>query len=1772
MTCQDLKLKWSVGSRWLRHPKFKGPQKSDPNEICMLQNTVKELKQKLSREIDEHQHEFSVLQDAHRQKLAEITRRHREELGEYEERIEELEEQLQPGSRSSGVVDQSKVFELQKTIQALESEKAANIQSIQNLQDELEDMSMAISSAEEENVGILKEKQLAVDERNQMTHDCIRLKSEVAELQISLQNQDSSAQVTALQEDVLRLQEALSDAEKGISRSNQHDGNVQAENKHLVGLESNLQSLQEGKRRLETEKKELQTELERFQSAASDSIISLEQYRKELEESERKLTHSTSENRTLSAELEELDKQNQEAMQHLLLMKDQLSKQQSDAEASFGQLKEELESEKKKLVKVESENIDLHKELELQQEKQSHSASSLSHLHTSNQQLSNTVQELEDRLKNVETSSCSIKRENTELQTQLKQANEKLSLVQQESRSNSQNPIYKESESEFVKLNTHLSEVSQLNEELDKVICDLRMENEMLLSTQEQTQLQLRDAMDAYRKDSLEKQTVIEAARMEKGQLEGELNQAESRLLEQALKYERTIEELSSAQKMDTSSLQREHERLVKLNQEQDFQLAERKRHIEQLEADNEETKEMLTSSLDGQKQLTELIREKETFVDDFKKRNWDLQKELEQHSKTSKECDIFRRSIEEKDKCLASMKEENNHLKEESERLKDQQSRFQPMVEPKTLDIITELEAEITQLNIVRSNLEEEVKLQKKAVQKQSQNTLQLQQSVQEKIREMDEAKLQQKQMVDTYERLLSEKDGDICSLQKTNELISSQLQNENVILPESSVILQDTKVQTINSDNGHEKHDLSKAEIERLVQGIKDKEMEINMLNEKNMTLTKQIDQLSKDEVGQLTQIIQQKDFEIQSLHARVSSVNYVQDMVYLQQQLQAYAMEREQVLAVLSEKTRENSQLRTEYHKIMDVVAAKESALLKLQDENQRLSHSQEGSTQEMFRETIQNLSRIIREKDIEIDALSQKCQTLLTVLQTSAGNSCGPGGVNSNQFEELLQERDKLKQQVKKMEEWKQQVITTVQNMQHESAHLHEELHKLQGQIAADGDCNSKLQVDYNNLIQSYDQNETKLKSMSQELSNVQQNIGQLNSTKDLLLGKLGTVQLQAGASATITLPETPTVGSTEQKSDQVLQDCEQLKTVVQEREATIRTLQENNQRLSDSMALTSERDRKGQEETVLEMRQIRDRNEILHKSLKEKDLLIKTKGDKLNSVAENLRNKENENDLLKQAVTNLKERALILEMDTRKLKEENEKVVAKGMEKETEFRALHETNMQFSMMLREKEFESHSMKDKASALENLLKEREQGKAGELNQLLHEVKSMQEKAILFQHERDQVMLALKQKQMECVAVQNEVQHFRDKEQRLNQELERLRSHLLEMEDSYTREALAAEDRETELRKKTAMLEGRLLSSSTAVENASHQATMQVESLQEQLNLISRQRDEAVLQLNLSQEQVKQYALSLTNLQMVLEQFQQEEKAMYSSELEKHLKQTAALKQNTEKLENKVLYLQESLDEANVALEAASRLTEQLDLKEEHIEELKRQGSLKQEMLEDAQKKIMNLLHSTEGKVDRVLMRNLFAGHFHTPKNKRQEVLRLMGSILGISREEMEQLLLEENRGVTRWVSGWLGGASSTKSVPNTPQRPNHPSLFNNSFSELFLKFLEVESRPTLPPLKLSMQDMTPLGSASVGNPSAAMSGSFTGAAMSGPSRRPESNPFLAPRSAAVPLTSTLGSNPSGHLLMKPISDALPTFTPLPVSTGASAGAVLKDLLKQ
>ncbi|KAK6306881.1 hypothetical protein J4Q44_G00220290 [Coregonus suidteri] len=1820
-------------SHWRRvsqASKAPGEGNADQGEVLKLQRIIKELREEMGREIDEHQRELAGLQDAQRQKMADITRRHRDELAEYEERIEELEEQKHTGGNSPASVTQDS------------SSKTSAQEAAEEQEERLKELTASLEEAWRRQATLQQEKMEAQAENAELLENSTRLQTSVTELQARVQRQEGKAGNEAqleqeiqegkagneaqleqeiqegkagneaqLEQEIQGLRKALAGAEKEMLRMKTLESEPKTEAEHADILELNtiIGTLRKEKEMVEQEKMnllerlacaedrvesdvldggessseqiaelraelekrehalrdtqeereqiaELRAELEKREHALRDTQEEREQIaelRAELEKREHALRDTREERDTLLVELEELDRQNTEATKHVISLKEQLSVQLKASEAEVARLQSELST-------ATDQRVALREGLQAQQEKLSQSAYTLNDLHMGKQQLEAAVKELKEKLGRATAMGKEARMETQVLQRIVQEREEQLSASRAElCEAGERGRESGGSREEKEDLRRELAEMRSSQEKVMSEDYELKIENQRLKTEAEQAQgrieelgRQVREVQAALTRTVLEKDNRIEALKLGKSQLEGELGQAERGLQEQTRQYQQTVEELTAARSVDASALQTEHERTVRLNQEKDLEISQLSRDVEQMASDHRDTNEMLSITVAGQKQLTDLLQEKDSFMESLRSSMAATQREMEAVVQAAtEEAGALRGALDEKDKQLGGMKEDNSHLKEEIDRLRDQQSRSQPpgLAEPRTLDIITELETEITQLKTSGGALEEEVQALRRCMEEQRGDLLSSQQSVQAQQNELDQAHQRHEQSRENYDRLIHAKDEEIGRLQQEVDHLGhthSSQEQEVVILQQEDK----TQSSLNNRENGNEKYDLSKVEVERLVKGIKEKETEISQLNEKNLNLTRQLDQLvvSSEEMGKLSQMVLQKDLEIQALHAHVSlgGGGNSQDVIFLQQQLQAFAVEREQVLAVLNEKTRENSKLRGDYQHVMDIVAGKEAVLLKVQQENQRLSTlSDPSGSQEMFRETIQNLSRIIREKDIEIDALTQKCHTLVSVLQ--AGDS---GGVSSNQFEELLQERDTLKQQVKKMEEWKMQVITTVKNMQHESAQLVEELHKLQRQVDADNDCTSNLSVDYGRLIHSYEQKEKKLRSLSHELANVQQTVSQLSSTKDVLLGTLdsvaqspqvttlsATLMSTAQPPSAVEPPRHQVAAPPPGNQEGLRQELESLRALLSERETMIRTLQENNHRLSNS-AQASESEQRGQAD---EARRVRERLDALQRSVREKDLLIKTKGDQLNQVSENLRNRESDNDVLKQAVTNLKERALILEMDTRKLKDENEAVAQRSREKESEFRALQETNMQVSLLMREKEFERSAMSEKAAAMEKMLKDREQGnsqRSGELNQLLNELKSMQGKAVAFQQERDQVMLALKQKQMETTAVQTELQHVKDREQRLKLELDRLRNHLLEIEDSYTREALAAEDREAELRRRVTLLDDRLATSSSQVESTSHQASLQVESLQEQLSGTVRQRDEALTQLRVAQDQVNQYAVSLSNLQMI------------------------------------------NLDEANAALASASRLSDQLDLREEQLEELKKQVDVRQEMLEEAQDKLMNLLNSTEGKVDQALMRNLFMGYFHTPKPKRSEVLRLMGSVLGLDKDEVNQMLEEEGgRGVGGWVSSWLGGRA-VQSVPNTPQRPGAgQGGFNNSFSEMFVKFLEVESSPVLPVPRLPVYDIKPLSAPPPGRTtSSAWAQQPEGGVAAGRGQRAagESNPFLAPRSAAVPLmhhgsgsSSALGGH--HHLLMKPISDNLPTFTPLPVSA-ESGGQVLKDLLKQ
>lgn len=122
-----------------------------------------------------------------------------------------------------------------------------------------------------------------------------------------------------------------------------------------------------------------------------------------------------------------------------------------------------------------------------------------------------------------------------------------------------------------------------------------------------------------------------------------------------------------------------------------------------------------------------------------------------------------------------------------------------------------------------------------------------------------------------------------------------------------------------------------------------------------------------------------------------------------------------------------------------------------------------------------------------------------------------------------------------------------------------------------------------------------------------------------------------------------------------------------------------------------------------------------------------------------------------------------------------------------------------------------------------------------------------------------------------------IQNQLTESQSRESNAAKELERLRTHLVEIEASYTEEALIAEENRKQLEAKLLQAEEKVQNSSTVYTSASIRANQQVETLQQQISLIVQQRDEIQSKLSAAEDKVLSHTASLTNLQIVLEQFQ-------------------------------------------------------------------------------------------------------------------------------------------------------------------------------------------------------------------------------------------------------------------------------------------------------
>ncbi|XP_011876922.1 PREDICTED: thyroid receptor-interacting protein 11-like [Vollenhovia emeryi] len=311
-------------------------------------------------------------------------------------------------------------------------------------------------------------------------------------------------------------------------------------------------------------------------------------------------------------------------------------------------------------------------------------------------------------------------------------------------------------------------------------------------------------------------------------------------------------------------------------------------------------------------------------------------------------------------------------------------------------------------------------------------------------------------------------------------------------------------------------------------------------------------------------------------------------------------------------------------------------------------------------------------------------------------------------------------------------------------------------------------------------------------------------------------------------------------------------------------------------------------------------------------------------------------------------------------------------------------------------------------------------------------------------------DALEAALVQEQSNTRILQNQLTETQNKEANSAKELERLRTHLVEMESSYTEEALSAENNRQELEARLLQAEEKVKSNSNALTSANIRSNQQVETLQQQIALITQQRDQIQAKLSAAEDNIQLQSASLTNLQIVLEQFQQDKERDVMATTERLRSRLTESYEKQDKLLDDISNLQQQLREARECLKAASRLSEQLEKKDEQIERLNEEVARLTASLNFADQKMKEIVDHDEEKVDKVLVKNLLLGYLSSATSDKSSILRVFANVLDFTEPEKNKTGLNSV------------AAHGSKDCVSLKDR-------EASLSTAFVRFLESESKP-------------------------------------------------------------------------------------------------------
>ncbi|CAH2061729.1 unnamed protein product, partial [Iphiclides podalirius] len=372
--------------------------------------------------------------------------------------------------------------------------------------------------------------------------------------------------------------------------------------------------------------------------------------------------------------------------------------------------------------------------------------------------------------------------------------------------------------------------------------------------------------------------------------------------------------------------------------------------------------------------------------------------------------------------------------------------------------------------------------------------------------------------------------------------------------------------------------------------------------------------------------------------------------------------------------------------------------------------------------------------------------------------------------------------------------------------------------------------------------------------------------------------------------------------------------------------------------------------------------------------------------------------------------------------------------------------------------------------------------------------------------------------------------------EQEHNSSRELERLRQHLMEMEENYTQELMTSEQKLSECQVRLHQVEEKAKQTSTVYTSNSIRANQEVETLRNQIKLLEKQREEVQARLSEAEDVRSRSEAALTNLQVVLEQFQLEKERDIAAATEKIRKKMEDTKNLNQRLQDEIARLNAKLEESLAGLQAASRLGDQVETKTAQINDLKEQVRILQTSVTAAEERYYNAISNQQDKVDKNLVKNLIINYVlaaaQSSMNKTQ-VLRVLSTVLDFNQQECEKL------GLVR------------------------PSNVTDSLAAEFVKFLQNESKP-----RAQLPNMMNLGQSRSTTPTSRRSSTMGPNPVSDPGHR---------RNPSTGSNNLLFHNLEGDAASQRSADSEPRVVPLSqMDTGVnqtrnSEGAILKHVLK-